>query len=269
MWGSRGAARQSGFERAGVECVCGVICAPRTPEPCSATVATSCAAPLITPHKTALASACRAAQDGSTGLIAASDNGHVKTIELLLDRHANIHATGGKVICARHAYAGRQVEQGSPSALAGSVVLCVGWVGGLAAECIASGGSGDAGPDPAKQRAAGSRYLSSKCTRMRVRLLRRGAAIPAPRSIFTVGWGGHVARRAARARDGRACCSAGRTCARRAAGHRQHRRRRRLHGPPPAPRIPPCPFPAALFGRRPARGQCDEAWGSRDARQSA
>ena len=65
-------------------------------------------------------------QDGTTGLITASENGHVQTIELLLDRRADIHATGGEVICARHAYAGGQVEQGSPPALAGiRCVVCV------------------------------------------------------------------------------------------------------------------------------------------------
>ena len=62
------------------------------PEPCSAAAATYRAAPLITAHKAARATACRAAQDGWNSLIAASENGHVKTIELLLDRHANINA---------------------------------------------------------------------------------------------------------------------------------------------------------------------------------
>ena len=61
------------------------------------------------------ASARICVQDGTTGLI-----------ELLLDRRADIHATGGEVICARHAYAGGQVEQGSPPALAGiRCVVCV------------------------------------------------------------------------------------------------------------------------------------------------
>ena len=72
------------------------------------------------------ASARICVQDGTTGLITASENGHVQTIELLLDRRADIHATGGEVICARHAYAGGQVEQGSPPALAGiRCVVCV------------------------------------------------------------------------------------------------------------------------------------------------
>ena len=96
------------------------------PEQCSAEVAASCAAPLIMDHNAALASACRAAQDHVTSLMTASENGHVEAVKLLMDRRADIHATGGEVICARHAYAGGQVEQGSPPALAGiRCVVCV------------------------------------------------------------------------------------------------------------------------------------------------
>ena len=125
-WGSRRGTRDGLRAGQGVDSgVCEVMCPPCTPEPCSAAVATSCSAPLITAHNPALASACRAAQDGTTGLIAASENGHVQTIELLLDRHANINATGGKVICARH-LRGRAGRSSSPPALAGiRCVVCV------------------------------------------------------------------------------------------------------------------------------------------------
>ena len=81
------------------------------PEQCSAEVAASCAAPLIMDHNAALASACRAAQDHVTSLMTASENGHVEAVKLLMDRRADIHATGGEVICARHAYAGGQARR--------------------------------------------------------------------------------------------------------------------------------------------------------------
>ena len=65
---------------------------PCLSEPCSAAVAASRAAPWITGRKAVRAPECRAAQTGWTSLHTASEKGHGKTIELLLDRHADINA---------------------------------------------------------------------------------------------------------------------------------------------------------------------------------
>ena len=96
---------------------CGVICADLRSalraclrQTCAA-VAASRAAPSITACKAA--SAHRAAQGGWNSLIAASENGHDKTIELLLDRRADINAAD-RVLGARHANAGGQAAQGAP-----------------------------------------------------------------------------------------------------------------------------------------------------------
>ena len=66
--------------------------APCMSEPCSAAVAASRAAPWITGRKAVRAPECRAAQTGWTSLHTASEKGHNKTIELLLDRRADINA---------------------------------------------------------------------------------------------------------------------------------------------------------------------------------
>ena len=72
------------------------------PQANGAAVAASRAAPGITACKAA--SKYRAAQGGWNSLIAASENGHDKTIELLLERRANINAAD-RVLGARHANA--------------------------------------------------------------------------------------------------------------------------------------------------------------------
>ena len=65
------------------------------------------AAPLISPHSAARASAYHSAQEGWTSLMAASENGHDKAVALLLDRGAKINATD-EVRGARHGCVGGQ-----------------------------------------------------------------------------------------------------------------------------------------------------------------